>query len=255
MKKIILLFFCSLLSVGYSQDTLVLTNYNDGGKRIQVNSKKDTIIYSYYDAKKLESKQITDPLTRITIYTRYYRNGKTMWEKSIRNNVENGRSSFFNNQGIKVAEFDYKNGFIIDTIYLKTKTYLLFGKASYSSVVYGGMRNEDETSNVQEMEGPYIHLNMKLVNIDPPKKGNSMKEIFFTTDFQGNFFTVVTPGTYGIFPKDYPLSTIYEGQYTSDPQAGKSWSTRWDIKGPLLISTISQINSTSIFHSSVGYAP
>lgn len=255
MKNLILLLFCSFLVIVNSQDTLVLANYNDGSKMIQVNSKKDSIIYCYYDAVKLESKQIKDPLTGVTIYTRYYRNGKIMWEKSIHRGIENGRSRYFNNQGIKVAEFEYRNGFLIDTLYLKAKTYLLFGKASYSSVVYGGMQNEDGTSNIQKSEGPYIHLNMKLVNIEAPKKVNSTKEVFFTTDFQGNFFTVIQLGTYGIFPKDYPLSSIYKGQYASEPQAGKSWNSQWDIKGPLLISTHSKINHTAIFHSSVGYAP
>lgn len=255
MKNITFYFFCCFISLGYSQDTIVLANYGDGGKMIQVNSKKEIAIYSYYDATKLESKQILDTITGITLYTRYYRNGKTMWEKSIKRSIENGRSRYFNNLGVKVAEFDYKNGFIIDTIFLKSKTHLLFGKASYSSIVYGGMQNEDGTSNVQEMQGPYVHLNMKLVNIDAKKKGAMMKEVFFTTDFHGNFFTVIPTGTYGIFPKDFPLSSIYEGQYASDPQAGKSWNSQWDIKGPLLISPKSQINSTSIFHSSVGYAP
>lgn len=255
MKKIILLLFCSFLFVGSAQDTIVLANYNDGGKMIQINSKKDTIIYSNYDAVKLESKQIKNSLTGITLYTRYYRNGKTMWEKSIQHGIENGRSRYFNNQGIKVAEFEYRNGFLIDTLYLKAKTYLLFGKASYSSVVYGGMENEDGTSNVQKSEGPYIHLNMKLVNIDAPKKVKSMKEVFFTTDFQGNFFTVITPDSYGIFPSDFPLASIQNEQYSTDPQEGKSWHSQWDIKGPLLISTDSKINHTAIFHSSVGYAP
>lgn len=255
MKNLILLLSCCFLAIGYSQDTLVLANYNDGSKMIQVNSKKGSIIYCYYDALKLESKQIKDSLTGVTLYTRYYRNGKTMWEKSIHHGIENGRSRYFNNQGVKVAEFEYKNGFIIDTLFLKAKTNLLFGKATYSFVVYGGMENEDGTSNVHESSGPYIHLIMKLVNIDAKKKGTTMKEVFFTTDYQGCFFTIIPAGTYGVFPKDYPLAEIKKGQYSTDSQAGKSWNSQWDIKGPILISIKSQINSTSILHSSVGYAP
>lgn len=253
--KIYLLLFFGILTNAYAQDTIVLAKYADGGSTIQVITTKDTIIYTYYSANKLESKQFRDSETGMTRYIRYYRNGKPIWDKLVINGIENGKCKFYANRGNLVAELNYQNGQIKDTIFLKPNTHFLYGKIKSSSIVYGGMYRGEESVREEPSVVPYTRLSMKIVKLDSTVVNKNYKEFLFTTDHRGDFFVVIEAGQFGLFTKEYPLKEIYWGQYCPSPEAGGSWSSGWDLRSPILIDSKSRINTAFFIFSSVGYAP
>lgn len=253
--KIYLLLFLGIMTNAYAQDTIILAKYADGGSTIQVITAKDTVIYTYYSAKKLESKQFRDSETGMTRYIRYYRNGKTIWDKLVLNGIENGKCSFYSNQGNLVAELKFINGQINDTIFLKPNTHFLYGKIKSSSIVYGGMYRGEESVREEPSVVPYTRLSMKLVKLDSTIVNKNYKEFLFTTDHHGDFFVVIEAGQFGLFTKEYPLKDIYKGQYCPSRQAGGSWNSGWNLRSPILVDSESRINTAFFTNSFVGYAP
>lgn len=248
----ILLLFLHFSSSG--QDTTVLMNYPDGGSLMRITTKKDTFDLSYYSKDKLESTIKRNNVSGKTHYVRYYRNGKVMWDKQWSNQTENGRCIYFNTKGLKVAEFNYANGTIRDTFYLAPNTHLLFGSLSFSSTVYGGMQREDGSSNVSSHSGPYIHTYMKFIELKPIK-GKKAEEYYFTSDFNGEFFTVIRPGKYGLFGIDQDPLKIDEDQFLPNQKPGTSWNEQWSNSGPVIIKKESIVNYRDYQNVSVGYAP
>lgn len=255
MKNSLLIFILFICLTGFSQDTTGYIIYPDGGRKFQVNTNNDTVLYTYYTKNSLESIQYKEPDTELIRYIRYYRNGKTMWNKLLSGNLENGNCKFYNNQGIRVAEFVYQDGKITDTVFLKNKTHLLFGKIYSSSIVYGGMYRGDENVVKEPYVTSYARLTMKLVKLDSTIENKKQKEFLFTTDYQGDFIVVLTSGRFGLFNKDYPLNEIYKGQFCPNPKSGMSWTSAWDLKGPVIIEEKLSIHNVVFKYSSVGYAP
>jgi hypothetical protein len=246
------LFFLFFKSIG--QDTTLLLNYPDGGSLIRITTKKDTFDLSYYSNNKLESTIQRNTVTGKIHYVRYYRNGKKMWDKQWSNQTENGRCIYFDPKGQKVAEFNYANGILRDTIYIAADSYILFGSLSYSSTVYGGMQREDGSSNVSTHSGPYIHSYMKFIELKPIK-GKKPSEYYFTSDFNGDFFVAIKPGKYGLFSIDQDPLKIDENQFLPNQKPGSSWNDHWSNSGPVEINKTRKITYRNYEHISEGYAP
>lgn len=255
MKKLTTLLFLVLFSNLNAQDTTLLIQFPDGGKMVEIKTKTDTTKISYYTGKQIESIIKRDPISQKIHYIRYYRNGKKMWDKELRNDIENGNCSFYNTKGTKIAEFKFDGGRITDTLFLAKNTYLLFGSLDYSSTVYGGMQNEDGTSNISTISGPYMHYHMKFLPVDNVTPSKSIPEYYFTSDFKGEFLVVLKPGTYGLFDKNFDPQKIVKGQYSPDPKRGNSWESHWDSNNPVIIVKDQTIYFRDYHHSSVGYAP
>lgn len=236
------------------QDTTVLMNYPDGGSMMRIATKIDTFDLSYYSINKLESTIKRNNVTGKTHYVRYYRNGKKMWDKQWSYQTENGRCIYFDTKGQKVAEFNYSNGIIRDTIFIAPNTHLLFGSLSYTSTVYGGMQREDGSSNVSTSSGPYIHSYMKFIELKP-LKDKKASEYYFTSDFSGEFFTTIKPGKYGLFGIDQDPLKIDENQFLPNQKPGASWNDHWSNSGPVIITKTSIIIYRNYEHISEGYAP
>lgn len=255
MKKLTLLLFLCWHTVFYAQDTTLLMQFPDGGTMIEIRTKTDTTKVSYYTGKQIESVIKRDPTTQKTHYIRYYRNGKKMWDKEWKNDIENGNCSFFNTKGTKVAEFKFSGGKIIDTLFLAKNTYLLFGSLNYSSTVYGGMQNEDGSSNISSISGPYMHSYMKFLPTENVEANKPVSEYYFTSDFRGKFIVILKPGAYGLFEKNFDPKRITNGHYIPDPKRGNSWESHWDSNNPVIISKDKAIYYRDYHHTSVGYAP
>jgi hypothetical protein len=255
MKKITLLLLLFWNTVLNAQDTTLLMQFPDGGTMIEIRTKTDTSKVSYYTGKQIESIIKRDATTNKTHYIRYYRNGKKMWDKEWRNDIENGNCSFYNTKGIRVAEFNYSGGKIIDTLFLAKNTYLLFGSLDYSSTVYGGMQNEDGSSNVSTVSGPYMHFHMKFLPVDAIEPAKPITEYYFTSDFKGEFLVILKPGTFGLFDKNFNPKDLAKGQYGPNAKRGNSWESHWDSENPVIITKNKAINYRDYHQTSVGYAP
>lgn len=252
--RIILLICFSITTSVFGQDTTLIHQSPYGNYAIKIITSTDTVETGFYSKGKTEYTIKRDKATKKILYTRYYRNGKKMWIKEWRNDTENGKCSFFNTGGTKIAEFDYSQGVIRDTVFIAPNMYLLLGKMSYTSTVYGGMQREDGSSNVSSSSGPYSYHHMKLIRIDSPK-GKVPDEFYFTSDFQGEFIVVLKPGKYGLFPKDFSSKDVTPDMFS--PQVKPSGSTfeNWNINSPIIIERSKQVNYFDFHHTTVGYAP
>lgn len=243
-----------MVSTLKAQDTTLLTQNYMGGYSIRVTTKTDTTEYGYYTKDKTEYIIKRDLSTKNLKYIRYYRNGSKMWEKDWDGSNENGRCIYYNTKGSKVAEFKYASGTIIDTIFTAPNLHLIIGKLSYSSTVYGGMENEDGTSNVSTSTGPYSGVHMKFIQLNPPK-GKLGEEYYFTSDFQGEFIVILKPGKYGLFEKNKNPKEISENMFSPQSKPSGSVIENWNMNGPVIIEKNTLIRYFNVHHESVGYAP
>ena len=252
--RILFLGFLLISQIVYGQDTTLIRQSGYGNFGYQIITKTDTSEIGYYSPGKTEYTIHRDKQSKKLLYTRYYRNGKKMWIKEWKQDTENGKCTYFDTKGNRVAEFNYVGGAIRDTLFLEPNTYFLFGKLSYTSTVYGGMEREDGSSNVSSSSGPYSYYHMKFIQLDPPK-GKAAEEFYFTSDFQGEFLVVIKPGKYGLFQKDFSPKDVEPDMFSPQNKPGGSTIDHWDIRSPIVISKGSLINSWGFHYESVGYAP
>ena len=111
-----------------------------------------------------------------------------MWDKQIFNNQENGLCIYYNQKGQEIAKLSFIQGVIVDTIFVEQNSTLFLGKINYKSTIYGGVENEDGTSNVSIMEGVSQHCAMKWVELQNLSKLPKNQEYNFTTDFMVTLF-------------------------------------------------------------------
>lgn len=249
-----LLILVLISKVSFGQDTTLIHQSPYGNFSYKITTKTDTVEIGYYSQNKIEYTIQRDKNSKKVLYTRYYRNGKKMWEKEWMRENENGNCTYYNVQGVKVAEFKYSEGVIRDTLFLSPNAQLLFGKLSYSSTVYGGMEREDGSSNVSTHSGPYCNHHMKFIRIDAPK-GKAPDEFYFTSDFQGEFIVIIKPGKYGLFPKDFSSKNVSENMFSPQIKPTGSTLEHWNINSPIVIQKKKSINYFDFHHTSVGYAP
>lgn len=253
MRTFLLVLFgiCAVIQL-HSQDTLNHYLFNDGTRTFWIYGKTDTVIKRIWPNGKTESIQETNGGGITGKYTRWYANGKKMWEKAMVDDREEGNAIYFDERGSRIAEFKYRKGAITDTIFLKPGIHLLMGKVTYHSTVYGGMENEDGSSNVQETSGPRQNFRMNVVRVDSGKPIQKVAE--FKTDRSGFFFLNLPQGKFGFFPTHVKLEAIMPGQILPDEGASMSGSDGWRIEGNTAVSK-QKVLFIHLEHVSVGYAP
>lgn len=234
MKIPIVLFLVCVSHFLFGQDTILWQQRQYSGKEVRVINGADTSIVGYYKNGKLESVRSFKKNRYTGTYDRYYPNGKKMWTKELINDVENGTSVFYNKSGEKVAELVYKNGILTDTVFLSSKETVLLGKATWFSVVHGGMYREDNIPVEMPSNNPYSNYPFTLVKIMDSK---SIPKAYqkFETDSYGNFLLCLPKGEYGFFPMHNPLKNLSPGQYCPLPQRGNSSESNWNMTAPLKI--------------------
>jgi hypothetical protein len=252
MKPIILLLFTFIGIKGFAQDTTNLVKSYDGSKSYWLFTKTDSVIKTFYPGGKKESIR---PLKKYQVtgtYTRWYENGKLMWEKEMVNGKQEGKTVFYNEKGIKIAELNYAKGEIADTVFIKEGIHLLLGKITSTSRVYGGMELADGTSNISESSGPYMNLSMYAAKIDSLKKPELIQN--FRTDYNGDFIITLPQGKIGFFLKTTDINTLLPDEYAPPMKAWSSGHDGWNMNKPLQI-TDEKIISFFMHHYSEGYAP
>lgn len=253
MKKLftVILFFAT--TIVFAQDTTELIKFNDGTKSFKLATKKDTnYIYLYPNGKK-ESVRPVKNYQLTGKYTRWYENGKLMWEKQLVNGIQDGNAVFYDQKGVKIAELLYEKGILIDTVYTKENTHIIFGKITSSSKVYGGMVREDGSSNISEYSGPYMNFSMYAAKIDSLKKTELIQ--YFKSDCNGDFIVIVPEGKIGFFPKTTDIKTLVPGESSIPISAWSSGIDGWNMKAPTIVKKEDKILFVTLHHFSVGYAP
>lgn len=253
MKTALLFYIAFQFGFSFGQDTLSITKRFDGGWTYLI-AEIDTFTIQTYSNGKIESKmEHSAILDKKRKYTRYYESGKMMWVQEIERGMKNGYSTYFNEKGNKVAAFLFANDTIIDTLFLSTKSRLLFGKITYSSIVYGGMQLEDGSSNISESSGPRRFSSFYTVKLDKKAETQKIYKSFYT-DTNGDFFLELEDGLYGFFGSNVDIKSISNDQATELESGNMGWHGGWDLTQPLLINKKS-FNYLHLHYSSVGYAP
>lgn len=237
----------------FAQDTTQLVKYYDGTKTFWLVTKTDTTLYSTYSNGKKETERKFKNNAITGLYKRWYPTGKLMWEKELVNGKSNGKTVFYDARGIKVAELDYKNDTITDTVYIKENTHLVLGKITSSSIVYGGMQREDGSSNVSQYSGPWMFCEMYAAKVDSIKKPEMVQH--FRTDHNGEFFILAPEGNIGFFPKATDIGKLVPGEFYPPPKAWSSGHDGWNMRSPLEVKKEDVLLFILLHHSSVGYAP
>jgi len=253
MKLVLSLFLFGIVSILSAQDTTELVNYPENVKTFKLIIKKDTtLIWTYPNGKK-DSECPVKKHELTGINTRWYENGKLMWEKELVKGIQHGKSIFYDQKGIRVAELIYENGIVVDTLFVKDKLHLVVGKITFKSIVYGGMQREDVSSNVSEHSGPFINYSMYAAKIDSIKKTELIQN--FKSDFRGEFFIIVPEGSIAFFPKSMDMNSLLPGEFNFPQKVNYSGNESWSMNGPTIVSKDDLILFITLHHSSVGYAP
>lgn len=253
MKILLSIFLLVLFSSVYAQDTLDLVNYYDGTKSFKLATEKDTSQIFMYENGKVESQIFMYNEEYNGIYLRYYKNGNLMWRKYLRNAIEEGKTTYYNDKGIKVAEFNLKNGKITDTLFLKKNTHLILGKITSSSIVHGGAQHEDGRSNISEYHGPFANFSMYAVKVDSQNAPVFISNL--KSDFKGDFFILSSVGKIGFFPSTEKIENLPKDKYCLTQIYESSGNSSWSIKGTNEVKQNDLILYLELHYSSVGYAP
>jgi hypothetical protein len=248
---LLLLLFPSIL--GKAQDTTQLVKYFDKTKTFWLVSEKDTMMYSYYPNGKKESERKYNFNGKTIVYKRWYENGKLMWERETVNDIAHGKTVFYDAKGIRMAELNFENGMVSDTVFIKKGTHLVLGKITSRSVVYGGMQREDGSSNVSDYTAPWMYNSMYAAKVDSLKKPELIQ--YFRSDHKGEFFILAPEGTVGYFPKATPIEKLNPGEFYPVGREHSSVHEGWSIRGAQLIRKEDLLLIVEIHHESVGYAP
>jgi hypothetical protein len=252
MRILLAISFIVLNTLLFAQDTTFIEQRSYSGKLVSVISGADTTYVGYYKNGKIESvRQLTH--NRIDgYYKRWYPNGQLMWQKNVLNSLENGKCTYYNKKGKKVAEFIYEKGVITDTLFLKSCGTLLFGKATWYSVVHGGAyKGKDYVAPVNQIY-PFMNYPLRLVSIKDTASIPTLADTI-ETDAYGSFFVCLTKGKYGFFPPESDLKKLLPGQYCPLPQKRSGYAF-WNMKAPLKIEKQKAV-FFNLHYSSVVNAP
>lgn len=235
-----------------AQDTTFRSQQFNGGMTYVIAYEVDTFYIRTYKNGDIESKTGYSVIKKPQSYVRYYPNGKVMWQKQMENLKANGNAIYFNKKGKRVAEFNFKNDSIVDTVFLSRKEHIVLGRMTYKSVVHGGMMREDGTSNVSRSSGPRIFFPMYTVKLDSNKKEQEIYETFIT-DYYGCFFLCLEKGSFGFFYANYDINLVNYQMATPRSRHGGGIEGAWNLQVPLLIEN--NFTLQNLHYSSVGYAP
>jgi hypothetical protein len=253
MKFYHFIFLISILNPVFAQQKINVTKYPNGTETFELITKFDSTFIVNYANGNRESTCKLKANTMDGLYKRWYENGNKMWEKEMHNNKANGTSKYYNIRGELIAQFNYNNDTITDTIFLKKNVHFILGKILFSSVVYGGAEYADGRSNVSENSGPFAYFTMNTAQLDtlkPPKLIGSFK-----SDGQGNFLCIVSKGKIGLYPTAIKIETL-KAPFTGIPSTpSMSGNESWDLSLPISINQAETFKILVIKHTSVGYAP
>ncbi|MDD3875858.1 MAG: hypothetical protein PHT69_04515 [Bacteroidales bacterium] len=252
--KTISIILISLLTLSLcAQDTTNLFVNYDGSESFTITTQNDTMLVWVYPNGKKESVFAFIGGESSGVYTRWYDNGRPMWVKNIENSKENGLSTYYSSNGERVASFNYNNGLIVDTVYVKRGTHIVLGKILSTSKVYGGAVREDGSSNISEYSGPYAHCAMYAAIVDSVKTPEFISR--FKTDYNGDFFLIVPEGSISFFPEEINIEMVPPGEFYIPPSISGSTSIAWKEMSPLNVGIGTSVHHVELQHSSVGYAP
>lgn len=253
MKTTFLSLLLILNYMGYSQDTTDIVDYYDGSKSFSLITVKDTSLVWLYPGGKKESLCKLSAYETNGTYKRWYKNGKLMWRKDMKNGKENGKAEFYDDKGVKVAELIYNSGQISDTVFIKENTHLVLGTITFESTVSGGAVREDGSSNVSRLSGAYINCPMYAALVDSIKKPEMITK--FKSDFNGDFFILVPAGKISFFTQDIDIKTLAPGQYYIPGSMSGSTRSHWSETDPLVVTKDDMLMYVKLHHTSEGYAP
>ena len=236
-----------------AHDTAQLVKQYDKSKTFWLISKTDTVMYSCYPNGKKESERKYNYNGKSILYKRWYENGKLMWERETVNDIANGKTIFYDSKGIKIAELNFKNGIVSDTVFIKDGIHLVLGKITSRSVVYGGMQREDGSSNVSDYTAPWMYCSMYAAKVDSIKKPELIQ--YFRSDHKGEFFIIAPEGTIGYFPKATAIEQLNPGEFYPVGKVNYSGHEGWSVRGQQIIKKEDLLIFVELYHESVGYAP
>jgi hypothetical protein len=244
----------ALNSFVIAQDTLLMMHRQWSGDVVWVYTNSDTSLVGFYTSGHRESVRKYSKYGINGPYERYYENGKLMWLKHLTGDREDGICTFYNDNGVKVAELRYNKGIVTDTIFLAADEAVLIGKATYFSHVVGGVvRQEQLTPEPVRQDYPYMNFPMLLVKIKDARSIPVLAEKF-ETDHNGDFLLCLKNGTYGFFPAGYDMKKLQPGAFCPPPEASGSTESSWNMTAPLMVEAPALI-FFNLHFTSIGYAP
>jgi hypothetical protein len=250
MIKTLLICVTSLLGIfGFSQnrDTLAHLRFAYGIQQYTIIHKQDTLIHTYRADYTLESIRSR----KLQTYTRFYSNGAIMWKQEQKSGKAHGHMHFYDSSGIKLLTLFLQNDTIIDTLYQHPERYVLFGRFTYDSKLYGGMRRPNGGSNISTSKGSRNFQEMYLVRHDSTNQ--IQKYVSFFTDYRGFFFCEIEKGTYGIFPSYFKIQDVTKDMGTAQFRLGGGVRYSWNFTDPIKFS--SPFCYLPLHYHSIGYAP
>lgn len=247
----LILFVAPLLS--YGQDTISQHKRYGGGETFLIKMKKDTFFICTYPSGEVESKRHYTLKNEPTMYYRYYKSGNKLWQREMKQGKANGATFFYNQRGMVVASLVFKNDTLVDTNFIHPNVYFVFGRATYYSIVHGGMQREDGSSNISGGAGTYMFTPMYTVKLDPKKKEQTVYKNF-RTDFDGYYFIILEKGNFGFFPEHQALDQITSEMGAPRGRAFGGIEGSWNISAPVQIKD-KNLNPLNLHYESVGYAP
>lgn len=253
MKSLILFLFVIMYCNLYSQDTTDIVDYYDGSRSFNLITARDTSLVWLYPGRKKELVCKFSNYEANGTYTRWYKNGRVMWRKEMKNGLEDGKAVYYDEKGVKVAELIFSAGQISDTVFINEKNHLVFGKITFESTVSGGAVREDGSSNVSRSSGPYTQCAMYAAGLDSVKKAVLLSH--FKTDFMGQFFIVVPECLIGFYPASVKIESLAPGLSAIPQSVTGSTISAWREDGPWKVGKNDKILQVKLHHVSHGYAP
>lgn len=253
MNKLLTLLTFILSHSFFAQDTIYSNNMGRYGSQHFIAQGADTFtIYTYPD-NKVDSRIAYSSSGSPCLYEKYYPSGKTLWKGTLIKNQLNGPLDLYSEKGKRLATLFFENDSIRDTLIYSEKYALIFGKMTYSSTVYGGMVNEDGTSNISHSEGPQSYQQYYTVKLDSTLQIQE-KYCDFRTDPNGFYFVAVSEGDYGFFPEYFDIKNVNHTMGTTQEGHSMSGHDGWSTNDPISIQ-LGKFVRHDLHRVSVGYAP
>jgi hypothetical protein len=252
MKRLLILLAFLTSGLIHAQDTISSHRVGIYAYEHCVKIESDTFLITTCPDKAIDTKMSQRSRDTIQSYERFYQNGKRMWKGTLWNDQFVGELELYNEKGQLCAELFFDKGTVQRQKVHTKKSGIVFGKYTYSSTVYGGMMNEDGTSNVSHSEGPMRWKLMYTVQMNS-NSDDQIKHSEFRTDSYGYYLLVLEEGNYGCYPSHYPIKNV-------DPSIGVPRETANSIEGNwnntgLLVIKKGEFSYRPMHYSSTGYAP
>ncbi len=246
----LIFFLCANFAL--TQDTLQKIPDSHGFQKLLLLENGDSILITKSPLQQLESRKLYRQ-GQIVLDTRYYDNGEVMWKQERSNNQANGQMHFFASDGVLLGTLNFRNDTIVDTVFIHPKRPFVFGRFTYYSIIHGGRRPPDGSSNISGGAGIRSFTDLYLVRLDSTME-NQTKYAELRTDVNGYFFQEVTHGTYGIFPDYFPIDQVTATMGTPIGLGGRAIEMQWTPTAPIDLTEANYCYIPFHYHS-VGYAP